>query len=154
MVDLQATGNGGIDIFNDINATSEIRLTTSNAVGGINIHPAANVEAKTGNVYINTDTLILDGFVQGKLVQLWPWSLNLPMGVAGGPGGMQLSQGLVNHINTDPTLGLNTLMFGHKDYTGTITLGSLNLSGHRMTNVAFNAPRVFDATPNNDSAKT
>jgi|GEM_PF-2299493 len=179
VIDLEAAGGGNLDVYNNITAASQIRLTTSSPsgeigfpnlqlvnldlpgfpfpgftipTGGINIHAGSNVEARTGSVYINTDRLTIDGQVQGQLVQIWPWSLSLSMGIAGGSGNLQLSQGLVNHINNAPELGLNTLMFGHQNYMGTISLGSLNLSDHRMTDVAFNAPRVFDATPTNDSS--
>jgi trimeric autotransporter adhesin len=151
VIALDAQGNGSIDIHNDINAGSAARLTTSNSYGNIYIHSGATVASKTGKVTLNTDQLFLDGYVQGQRVQIWPWNLNLSMGIAGGPGGLLLSQGLVNHINTDSSLGLNSLMFGHKDYKGTILLGSLDLSKHGRTDAAFNAPRVFDATPNNDN---
>jgi filamentous hemagglutinin family protein len=151
LISLQALNDGRIDLYNNITATSAIHLTTANSTGGIQVHPGAIVAAKTGGVYINTDRLTLDGYVQGGLVQIWPWNLSLSMGIAGSNGGMSLSQGLINHINNDASFNLNTVMFGHQDYQGTIILGSLNLAGHTQTNVAFNAPRVFDATPNNDS---
>lgn len=151
IIDLKTFENGSINVYNDIAASDSISLTTANNTGSIYVQTPANVEAKTGSVYINTNVLTLDGDVNGQLVQLWPWNLNLSMGIAGGSGGFQLSQGLIGHINRGSGIGLNTIMFGHQDYTGTINLGSLNLSRHTLTNVAFNAPRVFDATPNNDS---
>ncbi len=152
IVDIKTVETGNIDLYNDITAEQSIRLTTGSNTGAVQVNAPVNVEARTGSVFINTNDLTLDGYVKGKLVQLWPWNLTLSMGIAGGSGGMQLSQGLINHINRGSGLGLNTLMFGHQDYTGTMILGSLNLSGHTRTNVAFNGPRVFDATPNNDSS--
>jgi filamentous hemagglutinin family protein len=152
-ISLRSTGNGSIDLYNDVKASNAVSLTTANASGGIYIHSGTNVESPTGSVYINSNRLTLDGTVQGQLVQIWPWNLTLSMGLGGAPGSMLLSQNLIDHINNDPTLGLNTIMFGHQTYGGTIVLGTLNLSNHPNTDVAFNAPRVLDSTPNNDSTQ-
>ena len=151
-ISLQTTGNGNIDLYNNVEATSAIHLITANNTGGIQIYSDTNVTANLGSVYINTNHLGIDGAVQGQLVQIWPWNLSLSMGIGGAHGGLLLSQALINHINNDPNLGLNTLMFGHQNYKGTITLGTLDLSRHTNSDAAFNAPRVFDATPNNDDA--
>jgi filamentous hemagglutinin family protein len=147
--------NGNISLSGAISGNKAIHVTTANTLpglpGAIQIGSTGTLSSTTGSVYLNTDNLGLDGFINAKFVQLWPWNLNVGVNVnTGAIGGLSLSQSIFDHINTAGGVGSNMIMLGHQNYTGDITLGQLNLSNHSLTDIIFNAPRVFESTPNSD----
>jgi len=151
--------NGDITLNGFSNATHAITLTTVNdalnqAGGTINLASGALLQSLAGSVSLNTNHLLLDGSVQGKLVQISTFDPSRSILFGGGvdPNALSLTQTMLGHINTDPALGQNTLMIGSKDYVGTVTLGSVDLSGMPSTSLLIDAPKVLDSTPTSDPA--